>query len=125
MSRPIYFITANTENRKPVLANDNIHNDFRKFCENGLSRGIFVGKYVLMPDHLHLFVSFGIEYQSALAKRYRLKKNRAERAAVAAVYDRRLSFLSEWIKSLKNTLSKTLRPMNVPAPHWQKISSIM
>ena len=40
--------------------------------------------------------------------------------AVAAVCDRRLSLLSEWMKSLKNSLSKTLRGMNVPAPHWQK-----
>ena len=24
------------------------------------------------------------------------------------------------MKSLKNSLSKTLREMNVPAPHWQK-----
>jgi putative transposase len=39
---------------------------------------------------------------------------------VAAVCDRRLSPLSEWMKSLKNSLSKTLRVMNVPAPHWQK-----
>ena len=40
--------------------------------------------------------------------------------AVAAVCDRRLSLLSEWMKSLKNSLSKTLRGMNIPAPHWQK-----
>jgi len=36
------------------------------------------------------------------------------------VCDRRLSLLSEWMKSLKNSLSKTLRGINVPAPHWQK-----
>ena len=41
-------------------------------------------------------------------------------SAVAAVCDRRLSLLSEWMKSLKNSFSKTLRGMNVPAPHWQK-----
>jgi putative transposase len=39
---------------------------------------------------------------------------------VAAVCDRRLTPLSDWMKSLKNSLSKTLRGMNVPAPHWQK-----
>jgi REP element-mobilizing transposase RayT len=119
-SHPIYFVTACTENRKPILAKDKIHQDFIKFCEEGLSRGVFVGKYVLMPDHLHLFVTFGTQYESALAKRRRLQKDRTKRAAVAAVYDRRFSSLSEWIKSLKNSLSKTLRQMNVPAPHWQK-----
>jgi REP element-mobilizing transposase RayT len=117
---PIYFVTANTENRKPILANDKVHESFRKFCQDGLVRSAFVGKYVLMPDHLHLFVTFGIEYQSALAERHRLKRNRPERTAVAAVYDRRFSSLSEWMKSLKNSLSKTLRQMKVPAPHWQK-----
>jgi putative transposase len=44
-----------------------------------------------MPDHLHLFV--------ALAP------------------DQRLSL---WMKSLKNSLSKTLRSLAVESPHWQK-----
>lgn len=111
---PLYFVTACTEDRKPILANAKVHEDFRKFCEAGLTRGIFVGKYVLMPDHLHLFVAFGDEYESALIER------RYSGKPVAAVCDRRLSPLSEWMKSLKNSLSKTLRGMNVPAPHWQK-----
>ncbi len=53
---------------------------------------MFVGRYVLMPDHAHLFV-------------------RQARDGLP---------LSEWIKSLKNSLSKTLRTSGVPAPHWQK-----
>ena len=111
---PLYFVTTNTEDRKPILANAKVHEDFRKFCETGLTLGVFVGKYVLMPDHLHLFVAFGDEYESALTER------RYSGEPVAAVCDRRLSLLSEWMKSLKNSLSKTLRGMNVPAPHWQK-----
>jgi len=116
-NHPLYFVTANTEDRKPILDNPKIHQDFRKFCANGLERDIFVGKYVLMPDHLHLFVTFGEEYESALIER---RDSRASGEPVAAVCDRRLSLLSEWIKSLKNSLSKSLRGMNVPAPHWQK-----
>jgi REP element-mobilizing transposase RayT len=72
-----------------------------------------------MPDHLHLFVAFGDEYESALRER-RSQTDATSSDPVAAVYDRRLSPLSEWMKSLKNSLSKTLREMNVPAPHWQK-----
>ncbi len=114
---PLYFVTANTADRKPILANDKVHEDFRKFCETGLMRGVFVGKYVLMPDHLHLFV--------ALVERRRSQSAATDGETVAAVYDRRpsdrrLSLLSEWMKSLKNSLSKTLRGMNIPAPHWQK-----
>jgi REP element-mobilizing transposase RayT len=114
LNYPLYFVTTCTEDRRPILANATVHAAFRKFCEMGLTKDIFVGRYVLMPDHLHLFVAFGEQYSSALAER------RFSGAPVAAVCDRRLSTLSEWMKSLKNSLSKTLRGMNVPAPHWQK-----
>ncbi len=156
VNHPLYFVTANTEDRKPILANAGVHEGFRKFCETGLTRGVFVGKYVLMPDHLHLFVTFGEEYEAALIARRRpqsgatagdpvaavcdrrIQQGDAAKKAVtdsrynrqsqtdatagfvAAVCDRRLSPLSEWMKSFKNSLSKTLREMNVPAPHWQK-----
>ena len=50
-----------------------------------------MGRYVLMPDHLHLFASF---------------------APIAPP-------LEVWMKSLKNTLSKTLRGQGVRVPHWQ------
>ncbi len=137
ISRPLYFVTACTESRKPILANAQVHEDFQRFCQTGLERGVFVGNYVLMPDHLHLFVAFGEEYESALvdarlrrsqtgATEDEARVNRRSQAdategrAVAAVCDRRLSVLSDWMKSLKNSLSKTLREMQIPAPHWQK-----
>ena len=41
-------------------------------------------------------------------------------SAVAAVCDRCLSPLSEWMKSLKNSLSKTFRSQRIPSLHWQK-----
>lgn len=118
-SHPLYFVTANTEDRKPILAKAKVHEDFRKFCEKGLTRGVFVGKYILMPDHLHLFVAFSEEYESALLAR-RPQSDATSEDPVAAACDRRLTLLSEWMKSLKNSLSKTLRGMNIPAPHWQK-----
>lgn len=119
VSNPLYFVTACTEARKPILANADVHEAFRKFCATGLTRGVFVGRYVLMPDHLHLFVAFGGEFELALNAR-RSQSDAIEDSPVAAVYDRRLSALSEWIKSLKNALSKTFRAQNIPAPHWQK-----
>ena len=122
-SLPLYFVTANTEERQPILANAKVHENFQKFGEAGLVRRVFVGKYVLMPDHLHLFVAFGEEHESPLRERDDRRQSQTdatERDAVAAVCGRRLSPLSEWMKSLKNSLSKTLRGMNVPAPHWQK-----
>jgi putative transposase len=89
---PIYFVTANTHERQPVLNNADVHARMIEFGEEGANRGAWLGAYVLMPDHLHAFV---------------------------VIDDERLK-LSSWIKSLKNTLSKVLRIQDIPSPHWQK-----
>jgi REP element-mobilizing transposase RayT len=89
---PIYFITACTQRRCALLASPEIHRAFGEFSRKAKERGVYVGRYVLMPDHLHLFAAF------------------APNASPLAV----------WVKSLKNALSKTLREKEVPAPHWQK-----
>ena len=90
-SCPIYFVTACTQARNRWLSCTEIHKCFTAFCTRGAERGALVGRYVLMPDHLHLFVAFQPGELN----------------------------LSDWMKSLKNTLSKTLREMGKPAPHWQ------
>ena len=87
---PIFFITACSVDRRPILERESLHDTFRTFCLDSPQHGARVGRYVLMPDHLHLFVS--VDEIS----------------------------LSNWIKSLKNTLSKTLRSLGCDAPHWQK-----
>lgn len=86
-----YFLTFCSHNRLPTLAQPPLHQAFRLFTEAAIARGVFVGRYVIMPDHIHLFAAF----------------------------DEHIS-LSDWMKSLKNSLSKTLREMNIPSPHWQK-----
>jgi len=89
---PVFFVTACTHQRHRLLANAGLHTAFCNFAGQAPDHGVFVGRYVLMPDHIHLFVSSAPEAPS----------------------------LSAWIKSLKNALSKTLRQQQVPAPHWQK-----
>ena len=89
---PVYFVTACTENRARLLADHGTHEVFSRFCIVARSRGVLVGRYVLMPDHLHLFVCI-------------------PPGAVG---------LSMWMKSLKNALSKHWREHGVDAPHWQK-----
>lgn len=87
---PVYFLTACTADRQTVLACAEMHQVFADFCHKSPQHGAWVGRYVLMPDYLHLFVSVdGIS-------------------------------LSNWVKSLKNTPSKTLRSFGCDAPHWQK-----
>jgi REP-associated tyrosine transposase len=88
---PIYFVTACAFARKAVLATGEVHEAFVVFANRGEAHGAYICSYVIMPDHLHLFV--------ALAE------------------DR---LLSDWMKSLKNSLSKAMRAIAIPAPHWQK-----
>ena len=53
---PLWFVTFNTHRRRRLLDNDLVHGRFQKFCGKAASRYILVGRYVLMPDHAHLFV---------------------------------------------------------------------
>lgn len=89
---PVYFITTCTQGRRRLLDNEGAHEAFRGFCEGARERGALVGRYVLMPDHLHLFVCIPPGEMG----------------------------LSAWMKSLKNSLSKHWRERGIEAPHWQK-----
>lgn len=89
---PIYFVTACTANRRQLLNNETTHETFKNFAASATNHGAWVGRYVLMPDHCHIFV---------------------------ALDDERLS-LSRWVKSLKGLLSAQLRSVGVAPPYWQK-----
>ncbi|PYL15128.1 MAG: hypothetical protein DMF46_07120 [Verrucomicrobia bacterium] len=89
---PIYFVTACTHERRPILNNGDIHTRFIEFGKEGADNGDWLGAYVLMADHLHAFV----------------------------VIDDERTTLSTWMKSLKNTISKVLRGNGILSPHWQK-----
>jgi hypothetical protein len=58
---PIYFITANTAGRKPILARRDLHDTFIRFALSGPEHGAWIGRYVLMPDHCHLFLAYDDE----------------------------------------------------------------
>lgn len=90
--KPVYFLTACTAQRRRILATEAIHGTFVEYAIAGTQHGAFVGRYVIMPDHIHLFVALGPER----------------------------IVLSAWVKSLKNHISKELRNRSEPSPHWQK-----
>jgi putative transposase len=49
----IVFLTVCTKNRKPILANEPVH---RLLTDSWrLKTSWIVGRYTLMPDHIHLF----------------------------------------------------------------------
>jgi putative transposase len=75
---PVYFVTFCTHERKPRLARTNVHEAFLAFIHRGWDeQRIAVGRYVIMPDHVHLLVSGGADFN-----------------------------LGEWVKLLKQCLGK-------------------
>ena len=53
----VFFVTACTYHRRPLLATEDVHKAFILFSQRAYDEhGIAVGRYVLMPDHIHLFV---------------------------------------------------------------------
>ena len=65
--RPVFFVTICAADRRPWLDRPEIHQAFVDFCAQSPERvGAWVGKYVLMPDHVHLFVS--VEGPQALSR---------------------------------------------------------
>ena len=89
---PIYFVTACTHERRAILASNTVHDALKLFAESGPGHGAWIGAYVLMPDHVHLFV---------------------------ALDDVKIS-LSEWTKAVKGALSEALRTDGHSSPYWQK-----
>ena len=89
--RPLFFVTFNTYRRQLLLANDDIHRVWLKFAGNGSAHGAWVGRYVLMPDHVHLFVE--LTEQTDLAR---------------------------WIQAAKSVIGKELLRLGNPKPHWQE-----
>jgi REP element-mobilizing transposase RayT len=90
--RSFYFVTFNTHVRVSLLARDEIHDVFHSFCVRAKEHNIAVGRYVIMPDHIHLFVAFPITGLT----------------------------LSEWIGGLKTVLGKQLLRLGIQKPHWQE-----
>ena len=55
---PVFFITACTYRRRSLLANAAVHEAFTHFSQRAYDEhGVAVGRYVIMPDHIHLFVA--------------------------------------------------------------------
>jgi len=89
---PTFFVTICTHRRRKLLDNVSVLGAFREFCSQSWERGHFtVGKYVLMPDHIHVFVACEDSGK-----------------------------LSAWVKALKGTLSSLFRRRRLGAPFWQE-----
>jgi REP element-mobilizing transposase RayT len=76
---PLFFVTFNTHHRRRLLANAQVNNELVAFAKSGEQRAIAVGRYVIMPDHLHIFVSGHQDF-----------------------------LLTQWVRLLKRALSKVI-----------------
>jgi putative transposase len=76
---PLYFVTFNTHQRRKLLANGSLQCALVHFAKKGESRGIGVGRYVIMPDHIHLFVRGSLDFS-----------------------------LRQWVRMIKRTLSSAI-----------------
>ena len=89
--RPLFFVTFNTHLRRPLLADESLHRAWLEFAHRAPGHGAWLGRYVLMPDHAHLFVALADDTD-----------------------------LSMWMQSLKAVLGKSLVTFGHPKPHWQE-----
>jgi putative transposase len=62
-SSPLSYITFNAHGRAAVLADAQVQQRFEQFAAGAREREIYVGRYVLMPDHAHLFVAGPQEFK--------------------------------------------------------------
>ncbi|MFZ1219703.1 MAG: transposase [Chthoniobacterales bacterium] len=92
VNRPVWFITFCTHQRQKWLASDQVHAAFVRFAERGLKNfNVAVGVYIIMPDHLHLFVCGDPEF-----------------------------LLFPWIGALKQVLAKAAHRSKSAGQIWQE-----
>jgi putative transposase len=63
---PVFYITCCSLDRRLIPQLKAAHRAFVRYGERAEERNIAVGRYVLMPDHLHLFVKGDANFAFAL-----------------------------------------------------------
>jgi REP-associated tyrosine transposase len=90
--RPFYFVTFNTYQRQSFLARPELHETFCVFCAKAQEHHVAVGRYVIMPNHVHFFAAFPMDGIT----------------------------LASWVQSLRTVLGKKLLRLGIQKPHWQE-----
>jgi putative transposase len=88
---PLFFVTFCTYERRKLLASDPVHTAFVSFGTHAhLEQNVAVGRYVIMPDHVHFFVRRPDDLE-----------------------------LGRWVGMLKQALAKHIAPA-CTLPIWQR-----
>ncbi|PYI92115.1 MAG: hypothetical protein DMF03_02495 [Verrucomicrobia bacterium] len=81
LDSPIYFVTACTKNRRAALANDSTTQIFIEEWRAARERhGWAVGRYVIMPDHVHFFCRLELDAKKLSEFTERGRAGRAARS---------------------------------------------
>ena len=60
---PLYFITFCARDRQKIHDLHRLAAGFRDYCTRAAGKhNVAVGRYVIMPDHIHLFVRGGLDF---------------------------------------------------------------
>ena len=63
---PLFFVTICTIHRQKIRGLETACQAFQTYIERALREfGVAVGRYVIMPDHMHLFVRGGDDFKLA------------------------------------------------------------
>ncbi|MEP7015789.1 MAG: transposase [Verrucomicrobiota bacterium] len=62
---PLFFLTICTFHRQRITSLDKAHDAFRRYAQRAIKFNIAVGRYVMMPDHIHLFVQGDATFELA------------------------------------------------------------
>jgi REP-associated tyrosine transposase len=91
-NNPLYFVTFCTHRRRKLPATNSVNDALVKFAIRAEAQHcIAVGRYVIMPDHLHLFVRGPDDFR-----------------------------LCQWIGTPKQYLAKTIGLTEASQPIWQR-----
>jgi putative transposase len=101
---PVYFITTCTYQRKLIIANSQVSQILVKEWTDALERhGCIVGRYVIMPDHVHFLYSFASELSDS-------------------VQNNISSFIQQWKQWTSKRIIREINidPKKFISPIWQK-----
>ena len=59
---PVYFVTFCTRDRRKVLATESVHLVLIDYGRRAVELDVALGRYVIMPDHIHLFVAGSFDF---------------------------------------------------------------
>src|SRR5258707_1238800 len=115
---PLYFFTTCVAQRREILPNSTANEILRKVWSNSAEHdGWFVGRYVVMPDHVHLFARATSEAKPRAAWVKTWKSVSSRRLATALKISQPLwqaDYIDHFIRSAESYGEKWSCVMNNP-----------